>query len=140
MGRRTRPDLGRSLNRTAMMKRQGAVITRVSVLITALVTLLSGCDNPFGPSETDLQYGLNDVATVSDGGVELAIRYDLNVRGFDGRLVNTTNVAVSARVVVSLSNGRTYDQVFDLVAGEVHYIRISTFLDRFTSWDVDLSV
>ena len=140
MGRCTRPDLGRSLNRTAMMKRQGAVITRVSVLITALVTLLSGCDNPFGPSETDLQYGLNDVATVSDGGVELAIRYDLNVRGFDGRLVNTTNVAVSARVVVSLSNGRTYDQVFDLVAGEVHYIRISTFLDRFTSWNVSLSV
>ena len=140
MGRCTRPDLGRSLNRTAMMKRQGAVITRVSVLITALVTLLSGCDNPFGPSETDLQYGLDDVATVSDGGVELAIRYDLNVRGFDGRLVNTTNVAVSARVVVSLSNGRTYDQVFDLVAGEVHYIRISTFLDRFTSWNVSLSV
>jgi len=43
-------------------------------------------------------------------------------------------------VVVTLSNGRTYDQVFDLAPGEVHYILISTFLDRFTSWDVELSV
>ena len=122
-------------------KRQEVAITRACVLITTLLAmLLVGCDNPFGPSETDLQYGLNDVVMVSQGGVDLDIRYDLNIRGFDGRLVNTTNVAVSARVVVSLSNGRTYDQVFDLVAGEVHYISISTFLDRFTSWSVELSV
>lgn len=53
------------LNRTAMMKLPGAVITRASVSITILVTLLLGCDNPFGPSETDLQYGLNDVAMVA---------------------------------------------------------------------------
>ena len=121
-------------------QRQGVAITHAAVLLTALATLLVGCDNPFGPSETDLQYGLNDVAMVSQGGVDLDIRYDLNVRGFDGRLVNTTNAAVSARVVVRLSNGRTYDQVFDLAPGEVHFVRISTFLERFTSWDVELSV
>ena len=121
-------------------QRRGAAITRASVLIAVLATLLVGCDSPFGPSETDLQYGLNDVAMVNRGGVDLDIRYDLNVRGFDGRLVNTTNAGVSARVVVSLSNGRKYDQVFDLAPGEVHYIRISTFLERFTSWDVELSV
>jgi len=115
-------------------------ITRAAVLIAALATLLVGCDSPFGPSETDLQYGLDDVAMVSQGGVDLDIHYELHVRGFEGRLVNTTNVAVSARVVVTLSNGRTYDQVFDLAPGEVHYILISTFLDRFTSWDVELSV
>lgn len=115
-------------------------ITRASVLIAALATLLVGCDSPFGPSETDLQYGLNDVAMMSQGGVDLDIHYDLSVRGFEGRLVNTTNAAVSARVVVRLSNGRTYDQVFDLTPGEVHYIVISTFLERFTSWDVELSV
>ena len=140
MGRRTRPDLGRSLNRTAMMKRQGAVITRASVLITALVTLLPGCDNPFGPSETDLQYGLDDVAMVSHGGVDLTIRYDPATRGFDGKLTSTTNAAVSARVVVRLSNGRTYDNVFDLAPGEIHYILIATSFDRFTSWSVSLSV
>ena len=121
-------------------QRRGAAITRASVLIAVLATLLAGCDSPFGPSETDLQYELNDVAMVSRGGVDLDIRYDLNVRGFDGRLVNTTNAGVSARVIVSLSNGRKYDQVFDLAPGEVHYIRISTFLERFTSWDVELSV
>ena len=121
-------------------KRQGVAITRASFLITALAMLLVGCDNPFGPSETELQYSLDDVAMASQGGVDLDIHFDVNVRGFDGRLVNTTNVAVSARVVVSLSNGRTYDSVFDLAAGEVHYIRISTFLERFTSWSVELSV
>ncbi|MCY3734571.1 MAG: hypothetical protein OXG42_09860 [Chloroflexi bacterium] len=77
---------------------------------------------------------------VSQGGVDLDIRYDLNLRGFDGRLVNTTNAAVSAGVLIRLSNGRRYDPVFDLAPGEVHYVRISTFLERFTSWDVDLSV
>lgn len=115
-------------------------ITRACILIAALATLFGGCDSPFGPSETDLQYGLNDVAKASRGGIQLDIHYDLSVRGFEGRLVNTTNVAVSARVVVRLSNGRTYDQVFDLAPGEVHYIVISTFLERFTSWDVELSV
>ena len=115
-------------------------IIRASVLIAALATLLVACDSPFGPSETDLQYGLNDVAMMSQGGVDLDIHYDLSVRGFEGRLVNTTSAAVSARVVVRLSNGRTYDQVFDLAPGEVHYIVISTFLERFTSWDVELSV
>ncbi len=133
-----RPSPGRA--RCRSVKRRVAAVSRAFVLITALATLLVGCDNPFGPSETDLQYGLNDVAMVSQGGVDLDIHYDVNVRGFDGRLVNTTNVAVSARVVVRLSNGRTYDQVFDLAPGEVHYVRISTFLDRFTSWDVELSV
>ena len=123
-----------------MMKRQGAVITRASVSITALVTLLLGCDNPFGPSETDLQYGLNDVAMVSNGGVDLTIRYDPTTLGFDGRLTNTTNAAVSARVVVRLSNGRTYDHPFDLAAGEIHYILIATSFERFTSWSVSLSV
>ena len=63
-----------------------------------------------------------------------------SIGGFDGRLTNTTNAAVSARVVVSLSNGRTYDNVFDLAPGEVHYILISTSFERFTSWSVDLSV
>ena len=119
-------------------QRRGTPVTRASVLIAALATLLAGCDNPLGPSETDLQYGLDDAASVSQGGVNLDIRHDLN--GFEGRLVNTMNVAVSARVVVRLSNGRTYDQVFDLAPGEVHYIRISTFLERFTSWSVELSV
>ena len=121
-------------------QRRGSAITRASILIAALATLLAGCDSPFGPSDTDLQYGINDVAMVSQGGVDLDIRYDLNVRGFDGRLFNSTNGAVSVKVVVRLSNGRTYDQVFDLVPGEVHFIRISTFLERFTSWDVELSV
>lgn len=123
-----------------MMKRRGALVTRASVSITALVTLLLGCDSPFGPSETDLQYGLDDVAMVSDGGVDLTIHYDVFRAGFDGELTNTTNAPVSARVVVRLSNGRTYDNVFDLVAGEVHYILISTSFDRFTSWSVSLSV
>ena len=57
-----------------------------------------------------------------------------------GQLAGFRRLDVSARVVVTLSNGRTYDQVFDLAPGEVHYILISTFLDRFTSWDVELSV
>lgn len=121
-------------------KRRAAAITRASVLIAALAALLAGCDNPLGPGETDLEYGLTDTAMVSHGGVDLDIHYDLNVRGFEGRLINTTNAVVSARVVVSLSNGRKYDQVFDLAAGEIHYILISTFLDRFTSWGVELSV
>ena len=123
-----------------MMKRQGAAIARASALMAALATLLAGCDSPFGPSETDLQYGINDVARVSQGGVDLDVRYDLNLRGFDGRLVNTTNAAVTASVLIRLSNGRTYDPVFDLAPGEVHFLRISTFLERFTSWDVELSV
>ena len=123
-----------------MMKRQGAVITRASVLVTALVALLPGCDNPFGPSETDLQYGLNDVAMVSDGGVDLTISYDPATLGFDGKLTNTTNAAASARLVVRLSNGRTYDNVFDLAAGEIHFILITTSFERFTSWSVSLSV
>ena len=122
-----------------MMKRQGAVISRASVLVTALVALLPGCDNPFGPSETDLQYGLNDVAMLSHGGVDLTIRYDPATLGFDGKLTNTAN-AVSARLVVRLSNGRTYENVFDLAAGEIHYILIATSYERFTSWSVSLSV
>ena len=123
-----------------MLKRQGAVITRASVSITALVALLLGCDSPFGPSETDLEYGLDDVAMVSQGGVDLTIRYEALSRGFEGRLTNTTNAPVSARVEVRLSNGRTYENVFDLVPGEVHYILIATSFDRFTSWSVSLSV
>ena len=124
----------------SMMKRRGAVIARASVLVIALVALLPGCDSPFGPSETELQYGLDDVATMSHGGVDLTIRYDPASLGFDGQLTNTTNAAVSARLVVRLSNGRTYDNVFDLVAGEVHYVLIATSFERFTSWSVSLSV
>ena len=123
-----------------MMKRRRAVIIRASVSITALVTLLMGCDSPFGPSETELEYGLDDVAMLSEGGVELTIRYETFSLGFDGRLTNTTNAPVSARVVVRLSNGRTYDNVFDLTPGEEHFIRIATSFDRFTSWTVSLSV
>ncbi len=121
-----------------MMKRRRAVI-RASV-ITALVTLLPGCDSPFGPSETELEYGLDDVAMLSQDGVELTISYEAFSLGFDGRLTNTTNAPVSPRVVVRLSNGRTYDQVFDLAPREVHFILISTTFDRFTSWTVSLSV
>lgn len=123
-----------------MMKRRGAAVTRAIVLITALATLPSGCDSPFGPSETELEYGLEDVAMVSDGGVDLSIRYDSFSRGFEGRLTNTTNAPVSARVEVLLSSGRTYDSVFDVAPGEIHYILIATTFDRFTSWSVTLSV
>jgi hypothetical protein len=123
-----------------MMKRQGAVITRASVSLTVLVTLLAGCDSPFGPSETELEYGLGDVAMLSQGGVELTISYEAFSQGFDGRLTNTTNAPVSARVVVRLSNGRTYDNVFDLAPREVHFILIATSFDRFTSWSVSLTV
>ena len=123
-----------------MLKRRGVVITRAAVLITALVTLLPGCDSPFGPTETDLEYGLDDVALLSQGGVDLTISYEAFSQGFDGRLTNTTNAPVSARVVVRLSNGRTYDNVFDLAPGEVHFILIATSFDRFTSWSVSLSV
>ena len=123
-----------------MMKRRGAAVTRAIVLITALATLPSGCDSPFGPSETELEYGLEDVAMVSDGGVDLSIRYDSFSRGFEGRLTNTTNALVSARVEVLLSSGRTYDSVFDVAPGEIHYILIATTFDRFTSWSVTLSV
>ena len=130
----------RSRNGTVMMKRRRAVIIRASVSITALVTLLPGCDSLFGPSETELEYGLDDVAMLSEGGVELTISYETFSRGFDGRLTNTTNAPVSARVVVRLSNGRTYDQVFDLAPREVHFILIATSFDRFTSWTVSLSV
>ena len=129
----------RSLNGTVMMKRRRAVIIRASVSIIALVTL-PGCDSPFGPSETELEYGLEDVAMLSQDGVELTISYEAFSLGFDGRLTNTTNAPVSARVVVRLSNGRTYDQVFDLVPHEVHFILIATSFDRFTSWTVSLSV
>ena len=76
---------------------------------------------------------------VSHGGVDLTIRYDPTTLGFDGALTNTTNAAASVRVVVRLSNGRTYDSVFDLVAGEIHYILIATSFERFTSWSVSLS-
>lgn len=130
----------RSRNGTVTMKRRRAVIIRASVSITALVTLLMGCDSPFGPSETELEYALDDVAMLSEGGVELTISYETFSRGFDGRLTNTTNAPVSARVVVRLSNGRTYDQVFDLAPREVHFILIATSFDRFTSWSVSLSV
>ena len=77
---------------------------------------------------------------VSDGGVDLSIRYDSFSRGFEGRLTNTTNAPVSARVEVLLSSGRTYDSVFDVAPGEIHYILIATTFDRFTSWSVTLSV
>lgn len=123
-----------------MMKRRRAVSILASVSIAALLTLLVGCDSPFGPSETELEYGLDDVAMLSQGGVELTISYEAFSLGFDGRLNNTTNAPVSARVVVRLSNGRTYDQVFDLAPREVHFILIATSFDRFTSWSVTLSV
>lgn len=123
-----------------MMKRRRAVIILASVSIAVLVTLLPGCDSPFGPSETELEYGLDDVAMLSQDGVELTISYEAFSLGFDGRLTNTTNAPVSPRVVVRLSNGRTYDQVFDLAPREVHFILISTTFDRFTSWTVSLSV
>ena len=77
---------------------------------------------------------------VSDGGVDLSIRYDSFSRGFEGRLTNTTSAPVSARVEVRLSSGRTYDSVFDVAPGEIHYILIATTFDRFTSWSVTLSV
>ncbi len=77
---------------------------------------------------------------LSQGGVDLTISYEAFSLGFEGRLTNTTSAAVSVNLVVRLSNGRTYDNVFDLAPGEIHYVLIATSLDRFTSWSVSLSV